>query len=730
MVFEIGSGNQTKRWQLGEHYYVLVTGKHLDEGRPEALFADWYELGTPQGRWQDYRLLQVRTHDEVQWADFSASDFRKMEEAADALGLPSFEHHFRPRIRLIGGVLLAQTPGVGMVFPKGDPPYVEIIGVREQSVRLVLQREDGRTGEYRGIGLLYAQASSESRSILIELPEIVQTEGRYRICAGGDCVDFRLADSAVSVGTADPAELRLDLSLTNVDGHTVVSPNRHMLEARGDEYELRVEAWPGADLELRVAAAAGTRSTVLPVLAGSDGTWSATIEELPIPWQSPPDGDVLLEIGWRGLFTRRIVAEDEAYCDIARFEHELRRSSDATRYVFSCTGRVIGVAKDVSLYGYLLPSPPWQSPPRLFEVAVDGEGEFEGTVILDWQPVWFVLGDQRLLEQGDALIVGIRQLEERTSPARQRRPDEVDVARVNVSGVIPWHRLVRRVRQVEHPAGLAAYVRVAEVLLGLTQIRGFLTAWPSWKPITRWEDLVRELPARQRDAPVALFRKRISKGETAQATAQVRIEVSDKAVERGKVTFVFVESQPTVGGELVSAETRIVVVPNGALQACTKCNLVLPTAGFDGHVRPYVELPSCTALKKSLVPYTHGKPNLEDYVVVGVLLDPEKELLRVRANIDAFRRQPRSASEECRALIVKLKPLILASENGETWLAGLVDALDTLLELRRRVQSGRLIAMSELDVRWSRLGAYGEALVIVTGLLGFGVTAEPVVARQ
>lgn len=720
VVFDAKTGNQTKRWRLNEHYEVLVSGRLLDAGNPDRLFVEWFDMGLPQGLWPEHRLLQVCTHNSESFSDLSAEDLQTLEETAESLGLPSFEHHFRARVRLIGGDLLDYGQEEGPIFKTITPPYVEVTGIRDIPRRIDFQRKHDQTGEFILLDQLRLLPAQQTDSHIVELPIHSLTHGHYRISVESEYADFVLVDESIIQDASDPFALHVQAYLVNADGHKVTMPNRHALAEDASDYTLVVKAWPGAELQLQVAGTAGVKPWVFPLEVGQSGEWIASLSYLPIPWGGVPAGNVELHIGWRSLFTQTVVAEDTTYCSLAEFEPSLRVNSNETQFVFSCQGRLNGAYEDIAFYGYLLSPVPWERSPRYFAVNVSEDGRFTGSVILRWQPGWFVLGDYRLLQRGDSLIVAVRQLLD-VPTAQSLTLTAADLAQDMGEYISTWNIIANRINNVPYPVALVQYLQLADSLHSLQLVLDFLTVRSSWISVNRWDEWPQLLPLIRQNAPVALFRRYMPTGQFAQPVMNVHIAATPERIDMGSVEFGFQNTHSLSDGYLVRAlhldVERIVVLPSTSLQACVSCGLILPRAEFRDHARPYVDSPDCSARNNSFVPFVTGELNTSDYVAIGVLADPESELMRIRKYLAEFIRLRQLPSQEYRDLVNDLKPLCPDDINPTDWLAGLISALDALARLRRCVQRTASVSIADVGRLGGQLVGYERAIARVVDAL-------------
>src|SRR5690606_39271021 len=112
---------------------------------------------------------------------------------------------------------------------------------------------------------------------------------------------------------------------------------------------------------------------------------------------------------------------------------------------------------------------------------------------------------------------------------------------------------------------------------------------------------------------------------------------------------------------------------------------------------PYAELPNCTANNSSIVQYVTGQPNEMDYVAVGVLVDPQAQLMQIRQYLAESVQLRRLPSQEYRELIEQLKPLCPTGQNPLDWLTGLIAALDVLGDLQRRYQQNTHMSLADIE---------------------------------
>lgn len=726
VVFDAKTGNQTKRWRLSEHYEVLVSGRLLDSGNPERLFAEWFDMGTPEGHWPEHRLLQVCTHNLNSLNDLSAEDLQTLEETAESLGLPSFEHHFQARVRLFGGDLLDYGQEEGPIFKTTSPPYVEVTGIRDIPRRIDFQRKHDRAGEFILLDQLRLLPGPQRDSQIIELPTHLLTQGHYRVSVDGEYADFVLVNESITQKTSDPVALHVQAYLVNSDGQKVAMPNRHALTEDTSNYKLVVKAWPGAELQLQVAVTADVKSWVFPLEVGQSGEWIAPISYLPIPWRLVPAGNLELHIGWRSLFTQTIIATDTNYCSLAEFEPSVRTNSSRTQFVFSCQGKLNGAYNDIAFYGYLLPSVPWERSPRYFSINVSEDGSFTGSVILRWQPGWFVLGDFRLLERDDSLIVAVRQLLD-VPAAETLTLTATDLVQDISQHIFAWTVIANRISNVSYPVALTQYLRLADALYSLQLVLNFLTVQRSWISFNRWDEWPQLLPLIEQNAPIALFRGHMLTGQYAQPVMNVHLAVTPAKISIGSIEFSFQNAHLLTDGCLVRVMhldvERIVLLPSTSLQACVSCGLILPRSAFRDHARPYVDIPDCSAKSTSFVPFVTGELNTSDYIAIGVLVDPQTELMRIRQYLAEFIRLQQLPSQDYRDLVNDLKPLCPDDINPAEWLAGLINALDALANLRRCFQRTASISTADVGRLGSQLVGYDRAIALVLDTLSLDLSS-------
>ncbi len=714
-VFDPVTGAQTRRWRLDQEYYILVDAHALAKVKLHALFAESFDQGTPRGAWPDYRLLWVRTRSLDDLADTDLAALEEMEEAAERLALPSFQHQLRPRLRLIGGDLLADPPGGTPTYANAKPPHLEITGRWTTDFDLQLLYRAPADPAPRLLTQLRMTPPAAGVSRILALWQDCRQPGEYTVRAGDDQIVFQFQPPRADAAASVPA-WQLDVQPCEGEAKVAVL-NRYAL----DDAALTVQTWPSAELHLQVQDYAGKTSARHTIQADAAGIWQANLTDLAINWASFAPGDLTLEISWRGLFAQRITLADAAFVVAEGLQMTVHRSPSAQRFAVACTGNIRGHPTGEPLVGYLLPRLPWQHPPRQVELKVGEAGHFEGNIIVDWEPRWLVIGDQWLLTPTDSRPIHVAALPNR-NPATQQ-PGALTLVEASEPVVNAWAALAPRIAAQAHPPELTPYLQVSPAFHVLPRFRRFLTVTREWQAIRYWEEWEELIARGGADLQVAIFRHNLPNGQRAQDVLPVTASFNPKTYEEGRLSFSF--GRDRIGGSFVcvpfAGHNRIGLMPNRTLYACAKCNVVVPHDAFDHHRAPFADLPSCTASKPAFVAYVPGDPDRSNCVAVAVLRDPATSVDQFADYLNemlAARRQP---DDRYRDLLAQLQPLVPPSVAPADWLAKLAAALKQLIQLRKAYSQWQRLTLTKLAELAAPLIDYADAMDCVVKVL----TAPP-----
>ena len=307
LVFSATTGLYTKRWELGNDYYVLVPSGRYDPRKLSDVFTEWFVLENPSGEWTDYSFLWAHTVDPFGKAlGAEVSDrvdaFENLEQVAEDLALPSFGHQFHVRPALVGGQLADHVvAGEDNLFLSSRPPYLEIRGLWSETLEISLQRREGASGDFVQVDVLEVDKQLSGTNKIIEAWEFHATPGFYQFAVGDQLVDFEIAERQ-SVEADQPEQTAaVKLELVDESGHRSVSRSRHAWP----DLRLWIEAWPHAELSLEIGGARGGAGIRLPMTLNIDGFIEQTLAGLPVSVDKLPKGDLVIKVSGAASLRRQ-----------------------------------------------------------------------------------------------------------------------------------------------------------------------------------------------------------------------------------------------------------------------------------------------------------------------------------------------------------------------------------------------------------------------------------------
>ncbi|GFP38416.1 hypothetical protein [Candidatus Hakubella thermalkaliphila] len=273
LVFRANDGRATRQWQLGEEYYVLLPANQLREDMANILFEEWVPLGPPDGQWDGYELLWVRTSDPLQ-VDSKNGDqggvadvVARLEEATERLRLPSFGHLWRPRLYLVGGACVCAN-GKEKAFAANSVPWLEVRGIWDEMLPLTLTKWDEKRGDFASHATLELPPPQAGWGQIVELwhDSVDATEGRYRLETNSTPhLSFQLVPPSTPLGLS---RFEVYLEVEREDGLTRTTGLARRDLDRGT---LVGHAWPLAQLTLGISC--GAWAPTLPPIQADDNGW-------------------------------------------------------------------------------------------------------------------------------------------------------------------------------------------------------------------------------------------------------------------------------------------------------------------------------------------------------------------------------------------------------------------------------------------------------------------------
>lgn len=685
IVFDADTGERTRRWQFGHMYYLLIASDRINTELAGVLFSDWYELKQPQGDWQKYRLLWVRTFDLPAWTVGKVQTavlkrIQDIEESAQNMGLPSFGHHYRMRPRMVGrqcGVSIVNGMKVPAYKVSADV-YVELAGVWTEDTVVKLKQYDGQSGQYETIAELTIPKELTGKPQLVELFNSKPQPTVYIVEASHEQVTFQVVSDDGIEDSCNRTRVKIDAYDAESQTQLLQSPSRHS----ADELLLKVKAWPNTNLIIEVSHSTAQHTYRLPIQMNEDGCWSQKLDSLPVRWDDFPPGNIVLRCSWRGLFLEELILHDRGHLSAKLYEFKLQPDCSGTHFGFSCCGVLQGTASSTSLRGLLLPSPPWSKQPREFSIKVGPDGYFQGSVIVSWQPHWLVIeqGEQDDFANSTLLAIGSCQDSSVILTA-----DVFSITQViNEPAASSWPILASRISEIPHPPDINPYLACGPLLATVNGFASSAMVQPRWRYFPRCDAWPTIRDSISRGDTVALFRSAPAKHGDPQVTGAVKLREMTGQGNVSSLEFQFDHAEGTTRGAIVFGESSVLkpflLRPERTLRGCTKCRLIVPPDLFEIHRPPYSDMPSCTAEGLSLQEFP-PRANPPDCVVIGVFSDPRTYYTQIHNELRTVADRGIPPSQTFTPLLNGLRSFVPKDQDRFQWLRDLVSAMPVLTDV-------------------------------------------------
>ena len=671
VVFDLDTGNQTKRWEFGIPYYVLIPGARYQSEKVSKIFDDWLVLNKPLGDWQDYVLIFGTTKDpfsgiqEKRVNDDLGDIIGLLEQSVEELGLPSFGHQYRVRTTLIGG-RFTDVPGTTIpVFPVSRPPYLEIQGIWKDSINLSLSHFDDTSGQLIQHSQLEIGPSLSGQSNIIELWEHQVEPGKYRLDIFDTQVDLIVAPEASYSLEEYQNQANIDLWLINENGEINVSQNRYELT----ELTLVIKSWPLANLVFEIDISEGIYSKELLIQTNEKGEWIQDVIELPIEFESLPPGILTISVGWRGIFERELVFYDKNYISKNSLIFEIDQLSFG-QFRFSCEGNILGAKTFRYIFGILLDEIPWQSSPYVFEVDVQKNSFVIPSISLPLNPKWLVVGGSSSAEFDATKFFGIAvfQLDEHLTSKMTKL--HLDRLFSNLSR--SWFPISEVIAQLPHPPLMERYLNVKDVFELLHRFRLINNAPKKWVFISVWNELGEVLSLSNFGYKVAIFRSRVLKKGLANTVIGGKLEQKYWSENISEIS-IFDEKNGEIIGQLRKRELhdvgRISIIPTTNLRGCSKCQLIVPLRYFNRHVAPYSSFEDCTGIGPAFMDL---KPGTSHFIEIGVLVDSSIHYISIVKQLKSILSGNNEINDIFSPLIRNIRSIVPSHADLREWLEGLV----------------------------------------------------------
>lgn len=297
-VFRSDNGVLVRQWHLGEEYYILMPDQKFDSTAADVMFEDWVPLGSPEGDWDDYKLLWVRVQDPfrqntaINNPTVLASILLKFEKAADSLNLPGFGHLLSTRLYLFGGTRLTslykeETYDINL------PPWLEIRGVWDENLPLALVKLNENESSFSEYSVIELPPLHFGETHLVDIWDNINVRpGLYRIeVKSTPYTSFRLLDPSTQVASS-----RFEVSL-KLEDESGISRNTGLTLRDLDRGTMVACAWPYTELSLTISH--GAQAHTIPLLIDGDGMWRKRWRDLGI--ERILEGKADITLSWRGI---------------------------------------------------------------------------------------------------------------------------------------------------------------------------------------------------------------------------------------------------------------------------------------------------------------------------------------------------------------------------------------------------------------------------------------------
>ena len=630
LVFRADDGRATRQWQLGEEYYVLLPDGQLrrNMNMADILFEEWVPLGPPDGEWDGYELLWVRTNDPLRVdsekgeqtgvADVVAG----LEEATERLRLPSFGHLWRPRLYLVGGARV-RASGKEEAFAANAAPWLQARGIWDEMLPLTLTKWDEERGDFLRYATLELPPPRADWGQIVELwhDSVEAIEGRYRLE-----INSTPHSSFKLVPPPTPSDLRRFEVYLGIEGENGLTRTKGITR-RDLEYGTLVgRAWPLAEITLVVSC--GTWARTLLIRIDDEGGWRQRWRDMGVG--GLPDGPVDVTLSWRGLAKAHLTFADVPF--IAEGDIEVRWADHKQ-------GALLEVAAIVSNRGgnrwarvVVLGPRPWDGQIWEQTVNLDEDGFLQARIHV---------------ERGKAHWLAILSPEPATSGSKQQ-PWVVEAlsefsipwlySLEDLSGeqCDTWQTLADQLREVSLPPGLHHLIGLSSLGLFLSEYSELRTLRPRWSALDKpgvLEQLTGWIPF-DLQPQIVLFSCTpimLRKSAAVLSPPFLTLFSLDELIRAmkgggGEISL----GCSAVDGSLRKVSSRLRVSRGVShwhfevhakewIYACSKCKSILPADAFWHHQPPIANLSPCTARNAM---FTSHRPGAIVHVRPAILWDP------------------------------------------------------------------------------------------------------------
>jgi hypothetical protein len=679
IIFDYFTGIRTTRWQFGQEYYLLIYKERFSKKIADQLFSEWISLGPPGGKWQEFDILYIRTRDPFSGSDIDLNqrDLVKLlialEKRAEDMGLPSFGHEYRPKLRIIGGFsnLRSSSEFQTPEFTSDLPTYLEVHGVWKDELTIRLSKLEAKTGAYIPIDIHNVNPELAGSIPVIQLWQGQSAIGRYKITTEDDEEYFSVLDPE----SVDSEISRLELSLWFEDANkqVVLNPSRHAI----DGLDLVIQAWPGADLTLEVSQNGMSLTTPIPVQLDSAGVWTNSVSNLPLQFANLHKGDLLVTVGWRGLYEQSArIADKEHLVFESIQDHDEGLGSNEIH----CKGKIVGSRDSKEFFGCLFPTPPWGEQRRLFPIKVDDDGCFDiRQTGLDWQADWLAISDNPDYFSPSSNLLSFMRTSQRPINFDQSEIPE-NLLDVLQGYAISWDSLFAKLAEVSRPVAFEPYFVTSQFLSFLKSEFDLPSNSARWIFYDSWDDLAHLQKYMNYQFPMGLFSGARLSGRLPQIGVPVQLIFDSSLEDQERILASFDLNQKyQLDGWIFASENgkfRFSTLTS-SLRLCSKCGQIMREDAFFGHKTHVKSMTSCTGIGASFE--TISRDDQHSLAVkVGVLLDPVVELGKFRRDLIKVYNRENIQDLELIEILKRLYQLVPASIDRGIWLEKLISTLEII----------------------------------------------------
>ena len=708
LVFRSDNGVLVRQWHPGEEYYVLIPNQKFDSAAADVLFEEWVSLDSPEGEWNDYKLLWVRVQDPLRQNTtiddpaILTSILVKLEKAADSLNLPSFGHLSSTRLYLFGGTRLAslykeETYDVKL------PPCLEVKGVWDDSLPLTLVKLHEDDSSFSEPSVIELPPLHFGESHLVDIWENINARpGLYRLDFNSKpYTSFRLIAPTTHVASS-----QFEVSL-KIEDESGISRNTGLTLRDLDRGTMVAYAWPYAELTLTVGL--GSQAHTIPLLIDGDGLWRKRWSDLGIEIL---EGRADITLSWRGIIQSHLtfasapfVAEDDLnWCWIEGKELEV------SAYISNGARNFLAQLFVIGLY-------PWKG--QIWEATkrVDEDGHLWIRIPAQQEEAqWLIILPADLI--GERHLWAAESLRANSSLGYYLI-DSIREGEWNV-----WRDIASHLKGFSLPQGLHELLNFSTLGVFLQEHAELLSLKAQWITVThpdilnlaRWEPFgfqpsIVLLHSREGVADISgsdeLIPPFLTVGSSDKLTNILQGEevpiacvVPDWSVREANSTLCAIQKEQEVA-------FKVQIAINEYIYSCPECGLAIPSDLFSKHVPP--NQGEC-ANRMPGGEFTSYKPHDQMPVHLALLIEPQMLL----AGIANFIMQ--LVSEHGEPIIPPgaehwLDQLDAVYNDQEQeanfWLADLVDTAQTLWNVIYRNQESNVVELGR------RIDRYKTGLDII-----------------